>query len=337
MVCMKCDYLLKKVDKQAELIVNDSLRKTTLARGLRYPAEKEFFGRSDIRTDKDLWCFWTAVHETAIKWKSFTVGEVATNINENLLKQAESRQHQGQLIRSWVEAEVSQTKVVRKWLREVSDIHLKFYIKASLQLLYTPAYKRMTNKTKNLNGNCVCGQLGTQMHILNECSWRREDIIRRHNRVQDAFLSMFPRKPNDIIFTDTHIGPILCRGHYIEKDKPDVVVINHNRREFTIIEFTVPYDRRLAEAQKEKIEKYCPLIAALSSNYRGYNIKFIPIIVGALGGTLPEMTDWLELAGIGEWWNQREVRVRMRKAAIGGSFSIWTKKSAGGENTSATA
>ena len=331
MICMKANYLLKEVDFQAKLIIGDSLRRTVQARGLQFPADREFFGREGIRSDRDIWTFWEAVHETTKKWGSWNGDVVAGNINEGLMQQAEARPHQGQLIRSWNEAHVSQTRVVRKWLREVTDHHLKFYIKASLQLLYTPAYKRMIH---NVDGNCVCGQLGTQMHILNDCPARRGDMVRRHNRVQNALLSKVPRRPNDIVFTDSHVGSILCRGSNVRKDKPDVVIINHRLREFSIIEVSVPYDRRLREAEREKIDKYRPLVDAIAANYRGYNVKFVPIIVGALGGMMGTLKEYLELVGIEEWWDQREVRVRMRKAAIGGSFDIWAKKSAIGGHTS---
>ena len=323
LICMKWTYLLKCVDSQVGLIVNYSLRKSMEARGLRWPSEKDFFGRRDIPYDP-IRNFWTVAHETAVKYGSLVEVSVAGRINDNLQQQAEERQHQGQLFRSWKETSATNVKVVRKWLREVKDQYLKFFVKASLQLLYTPAYKKMTKNEGD--GLCICGKKGTQAHILNNCRLRVDDMVRRHNRVQNAFLAMRPLESGDIVLTDTHLGPIFCRGSNVPRDKPDVAIINHQIRRFTIVEFAVPYDRGLKQREKLKIEKYRPLCDALRLKLPTYTIIFVPIIIGSLGGTLPEIYEWLDWVGFEKKWRKRDTVVRMRKAAIGGSFDIWTKK-----------
>ena len=64
----------------------------------------------------------------------------------------------------------------------VDDQPLKFFVKASLQLLYTLAYKTyMSKKGKEGSGLCLCGKRGTQEHYLSNCQMTIDYMVRRHN------------------------------------------------------------------------------------------------------------------------------------------------------------
>ena len=44
--------------------------------------------------------------------------------------------------------------------------------------------------------------------------------------------------------------------HVIEARKPDLVVVDKKKRHCKIIDFAVPGDSRIAEKEKDKIQKY---------------------------------------------------------------------------------
>ena len=69
---------------------------------------------------------------------------------------------------------------------------------------------------------------------------------------------------------------------------------NGNRQ---IIDFAVPYDTRVDEKEKEKIQKYQDLARELKKLWNK-NVKVIPVTVGALGTTPSRLPKRLKEIGI---------------------------------------
>ena len=106
--------------------------------------------------------------------------------------------------------------------------------------------------------------------------------------------------------------------HVIQARRPDVIVIDKEKKECKIIEFAMPYDSRVNAKEVEKIEKYQDLAREVQKLWN-MRTKVIPIIIGALGTTPKKLSKRLEDLGI-------ETRiVELQKTAIIHSARILRK------------
>ena len=97
--------------------------------------------------------------------------------------------------------------------------------------------------------------------------------------------------------------------HVIQARRPDVIVIDKEKKECKIIDFAMPYDSRVNAKEVEKIEKYQDLAREVQKLWN-MRTKVIPIIIGALGTTPKKLSKRLEDLGI-------ETRiVELQKTAI---------------------
>ncbi|XP_072174283.1 uncharacterized protein [Diadema setosum] len=79
--------------------------------------------------------------------------------------------------------------------------------------------------------------------------------------------------------------------------RPDIIVVERALQMCTIIDVAVLGNSRVAEKEKEKIEKYQDLARQL---HRLWNMKtkMIPIVVGALGTTPKQLRRHLDVVGV---------------------------------------
>ena len=84
----------------------------------------------------------------------------------------------------------------------------------------------------------------------------------------------------------------------LDHNRPDVVVVDHANKHWTIIDFSVPNDKNIVTKENEKVEHYREL---------GYEIRKIhkvttttvPIVVGALGAVSKNLNKFLKDLGLG--------------------------------------
>ena len=106
--------------------------------------------------------------------------------------------------------------------------------------------------------------------------------------------------------------------HVIQARRPDVIVIDKEKKECKIIDFAMPYDSRVNAKEVEKIEKYQDLAREVQKLWN-MRTKVIPMIIGALGTTPKKLSKRLEDLGI-------ETRiVELQKTAIIHSARILRK------------
>ncbi|XP_072169481.1 uncharacterized protein [Diadema setosum] len=79
----------------------------------------------------------------------------------------------------------------------------------------------------------------------------------------------------------------------IQHRRPDIIVVERAQQMCTIIDVAVPEDSRVAEKEKEKIEKYQDLARELRRLWN-MRTKVIPIVVGALGTTPQQLRRHLD-------------------------------------------
>jgi len=76
-----------------------------------------------------------------------------------------------------------------------------------------------------------------------------------------------------------------------------MIIVEKKGNKCQIIDFAVPYDTRVDEKEKEKIQKYQDLARELKKLWNK-NVKVIPVIIGALGTTPSRLRKRLKEIGI---------------------------------------
>ena len=68
----------------------------------------------------------------------------------------------------------------------------------------------------------------------------------------------------------------------LDNNRPDVILINRQDNEWTIVKFSVPWDKNVLLKEDEKITRYIPLVKEIRKVHR-VSTKILPIILGSLG------------------------------------------------------
>ena len=114
---------------------------------------------------------------------------------------------------------------------------------------------------------------------------------RGRGRLVQARAQASDRKRTDKILWDFSIQT----DHLIEANRPDIVVLEKTSWKCLLIDIACPFDTRVANKEKEKIEKYQDLGRELQRIWKCSDVKIIPVIIGALG-TLPKcLPKWLRV------------------------------------------
>lgn len=80
----------------------------------------------------------------------------------------------------------------------------------------------------------------------------------------------------------------------IEHNKPEFVLFHKIEQECVVIDVACPFDTRVQNKEKEKIEKYQDLKRELKWIWKLRKIIVVPVIIGA-SGTIPKgLAKWLE-------------------------------------------
>ena len=85
--------------------------------------------------------------------------------------------------------------------------------------------------------------------------------------------------------------------HVIEAWRPGLVLVDKKERSCKIIDFAVPGDSRVAEKEKDKIEKYQDLRRELQKIWN-VKVKMIPLVIGSLGAIPKQFGNRLKQIGI---------------------------------------
>ena len=87
--------------------------------------------------------------------------------------------------------------------------------------------------------------------------------------------------------------------HLIPARRPDLIIINKNKKICKIVDFVVPADHRIILKENEKKDKYLDLARELKKLWN-MKVTIVPIVIGALGtitkGLLKGLED-LEIGG----------------------------------------
>ena len=179
----------------------------------------------------------------------------------------------------------------------------------------TNAIKAKVEK-QNLSPLCrMCSENNESMgHLVGECSklaqteykHRHDNVARMihwnivHSHGLDVSNKWHEHKREGIIEND-HVKLLwnfnIQTSTYIQTRRPDVVVVDSDRKTSNIIDIAVPGDAGIVEKEEEKVEKYQDLRREVA---RLWNVKakVVPIVVGALGAVTPNLSKHLDAIGV---------------------------------------
>ena len=83
----------------------------------------------------------------------------------------------------------------------------------------------------------------------------------------------------------------------LEHNRPDVTVLNRATREWTFVDFSVPWDKNVVVKEREKMEKYAPLVKEVRKLHR-VSTRVVPLVVGSLGVVSRRLPGYLKELGI---------------------------------------
>ena len=75
--------------------------------------------------------------------------------------------------------------------------------------------------------------------------------------------------------------------------RPDLVLIHKKSRICQIIDVACPFDTRVIEKEREKIDRYQDLKWEVKRIWKIKKVEVIPIVIGALGTVTKEFERWL--------------------------------------------
>ena len=183
---------------------------------------------------------------------------------------------------------------------------------AQEQALRTKSIQYHIDKTE-ANPLCrLCGEREeTVAHIVSECKqlaqrqykeWRHDVIAKVIHwemcKVNDLPYAekWYEHKPESV--TENERVKILWdfkiqTDKELKHNKPDIVILDKQKRTCMIIDVACPFDIRIQEKEKEKIERYNDLKWELMRIWNCSKVKVIPIIIGALGTVSKSFKGWL--------------------------------------------
>ena len=200
------------------------------------------------------------------------------------------------------------------WLNKES---LSRYTEAEIfaaqdQATRTNWIKAAIEKEDEVTEKCrICNQHNESVeHILNGCTkLSNGDYKHRHDRVAAAlhwgmckdygfpaeskwynhYAEKVLENENYKILWDFH----LQTDNPIEACKPDLVLLDKQKKEALLIDVAVPKDRIVSDREVEKIEKYQELRREITRIWELRKATVIPIVIGALGGVSPRLEKYL--------------------------------------------
>ena len=82
-------------------------------------------------------------------------------------------------------------------------------------------------------------------------------------------------------------------------NRPDIVVVDKNKRMCHIIDVACPGDSRIALKEEEKINKYQDLALEIKNLRRMHKVCITPIVIGALGSYTERLKKFLDGIHVG--------------------------------------
>ena len=172
----------------------------------------------------------------------------------------------------------------------------------------------------------------TLSHILTGCFAYKGMYIARHDRIVDLIVKdvSYHLSSSVKMYTNSCVNASmfdLCNNphHFtqLSANTPDVVVVDEESREVSVLEIACTFDTSLEEAFMTKVLKYQPLINTISE--LGYRCRLLVFIFGSLGHAHKLVVRGLRLLGMPKKEAKRLTKYCSISAIIG-SRHIWRRR-----------
>ena len=210
-----------------------------------------------------------------------------------------------------------------QWLRGgyLSKSKEAFVVAAQEQVLRT-RFRRATIEKEAVDPRCrVCGkEVESVGHLASGCSGLAgREYRRRHDRmglrVYWELCRKYGVKCAEKWYEEVPEGVRVSEDGTVEiwwdrsvettkplqHNRPDVVIIDRTRGptrvRWTLVDFSVPWDKNVLMKEREKIAKYSPLAIEVRKIHR-VETKVVPIIVGSLGVVTARLSGYLKELGV---------------------------------------
>ena len=80
----------------------------------------------------------------------------------------------------------------------------------------------------------------------------------------------------------------------LEHSRPDIVVFEKEKRTCKIVDVASPFDTRVVEKEREKVDKYQELKYESKRIWNCSEVKVIPAVIGALGTISKNFHQWID-------------------------------------------
>ena len=203
------------------------------------------------------------------------------------------------------------------------------------QAIRTNAIKHRIDK-QDVSPLCrLCGEREeTMSHVVAECKklaqkeykkWRHDKVAQvihwtlcKKNgfAYQDRWYEHEPERVLENERTKLLWDFPIQTDHKLDHNKPDLVLYDKQNRECLIIDVACPFDTRVKQKEKEKIDAYLDLKREMAKIWKCKKVEIVPIVIGTLG-TVPK--------GFKEWTKKIDVCEQielMQKACVLGTAKI---------------
>ena len=147
-----------------------------------------------------------------------------------------------------------------------------------------PSLDNLKRWGKRVSDRCpFCGNTQTLAHILSNCSvameqgrltWRHDSILHTIIELVNPCLSSGMRLYSDVPGFFAPGGGSIPPNILATTLRPDIFVVNEDLRIAVVFELTCPWDANISRSHDYKENKYAPLVADLSQNFRTYHFSF---------------------------------------------------------------
>ena len=83
----------------------------------------------------------------------------------------------------------------------------------------------------------------------------------------------------------------------MDHNRPDVIVIDKDKKDWTLVDFSVPWDKNVIVKEDERINNYSPLTHEIRKLHK-VKTRIVPVVVGALGVVSKRFSGYLKQLGI---------------------------------------
>jgi hypothetical protein len=256
----------------------------------------------------------TDTHYTPLHLSNHEI-DIPIQTKEQLIDQRKSKElhghHPHQLNMPHIDKEASNV-----WLKQgnIYGETVGFMRAIQDRIISTKNYRKFILKENVTSDQCrrCKSHSETIEHIMGSCTAlaateytnRHDNVAKiihqelaRKNRILDTDTPYYKYHPPDVIENDDfklYWNADIRTDRTIKNNRPDIVLIDKNKRHTTLIDVTIPLNHNVQKAHSTKINKYTELAAEVKALWKMQSVDICPIVITTTGITPCEVLHQLK-------------------------------------------